>query len=133
MSSASAPALVSPDPFRLPDHVRPTRYNVRLQPALDDAMFSGEVSIELDVSEPTTSIVLNAIELEIEAVHVDGADVEWSLDESTERMTVALHEAIATPTATMFIRFRGILNSWSGEYRDHYRNDCHANVGHGSR
>ena len=80
MSSANAPSPVAPDPFRLPGHVRPTRYDVRLRPTLDDATFSGEVSIELDVSEPTTSIVLNAIELEIEAVRVDGVDVEWSLD-----------------------------------------------------
>ena len=121
MSSANAPSLVAPDPFRLPDHVRPTRYDVRLRPTLDDARFSGEVSIELDVSEPTTSIVLNAIELEIDAVRVEGVDAEWSLDESTERMTVELAEAITGSTTTMFVRFRGTLNDkLRGFYRSTY-------------
>ena len=124
MSSPSAPSQLSPDPFRLPDHVRPTRYDVRLQPSLADATFSGEVSIELNVEEPTTSIVLNAIELEIEAAQIDGVDVEWSLDESTERMTVTVNDPITAPTATLFVRFSGILNDkLRGFYRSTYIDD----------
>ena len=124
MSSPSAPAAVSPDPFRLPDQVRPTRYDVRLRPSLADAAFSGEVSIELTLDVPTTSIVLNAIELEIDVVQVDGIDTEWSLDESTERMTVTLDRELTAATATMFIRFRGILNDkLRGFYRSTYLDD----------
>ncbi|MDG2038936.1 MAG: M1 family metallopeptidase, partial [Ilumatobacter sp.] len=120
MSSANAPALVAPDPFRLPSHVRPTRYDVLLRPTLDDASFSGEVSIKLDVSEPTTSIVLNAVELGIDEVRVEGINATWSLDESTERMTVELDEAVAEST-TLFVRFRGTLNDkLRGFYRSTY-------------
>ncbi len=120
MSSANASALVAPDPFRLPSHVRPTRYDVLLRPTLDDASFSGEVSIKLDVSEPTTSIVLNAVELWIDEVRVEGINATWSLDESTERMTVELDEAVAEST-TLFVRFRGTLNDkLRGFYRSTY-------------
>ena len=108
----------------MPDRVRPTRYDVRLRPSLDDATFRGEVSIHLDLDGPTTSIMLNAIELEIDAVQVDGIDVEWSLDESTERMTVTLGDALTSETATMFVRFRGILNDkLRGFYRSTYLDD----------
>ena len=104
--------------------MRPTRYEVRLRPSLTDAAFTGEVTIDLEVADPTTTIVLNAIELGIETVQVDGMDVRWSLDEPTERMTVTLDHPITGPRATLFIRFDGILNDkLRGFYRSTYIDD----------
>ncbi len=124
MSSTVAPPPIPPDPFRLPDHVRPTRYDVSLRPSLADATFAGQVLVELDVTEPTTTIVLNAIELRIDAVRVDGVDAQWTLDESTERMTVTVGEPIAVGRATLFVEFAGILNDkLRGFYRSTYRDD----------
>ena len=39
------------DPFRLPRHARPTRYDVTLEPDLAAATFSGEVVIRITVDE----------------------------------------------------------------------------------
>ena len=60
------------DPYRLPRHVRPLRYEIRLEPNLDAATFAGRVVIEADVSESTRLIALNAKDLRIDTVFVDG-------------------------------------------------------------
>ncbi len=61
----------STNPYRLPRTVVPVRYEVTLEPDLAAGTFVGDVTIAVDVREPTTSIVLNAIELEIDAAWVD--------------------------------------------------------------
>jgi len=121
MPSSSASFPVSPDPFRLPSHIRPTRYDVRLRPSLSEATFTGQVTIDLDLAEETTSIVLNAIELGIAEVRVDGRDARWELDENTERMTVLLDQPLTGSSAALFVRFDGILNDkLRGFYRSTY-------------
>ncbi len=61
------------DPFRLPRTVIPSRYELTLRPDLDAATFSGSIHVALTVQEATDTVVLNAIELEIdEAVVVVG-------------------------------------------------------------
>ena len=63
---------VSTNPYRLPRTVAPHRYTLALQPDLAAASFTGSVIIDAEVVEATTSIVLNADELAIAAVHVNG-------------------------------------------------------------
>ena len=82
------------NPYRLPRHVVPRRYDVVLTPDLPAATFGGTVRIELDVQEPTDRLVLNAIELEIGEIDVtDGSgraltEQGSTLDEPTERLTI---------------------------------------------
>ena len=61
------------DPHRLPRHVVPSRYDVRLEPDLDTLTFEGEETIALTVVEPTSEIVLNAAELAIREAAVTDA------------------------------------------------------------
>src|SRR5262249_36378565 len=46
--------------YRLPTSVVPIRYDLRLEPDLVAASFTGEESITVTVSEPVTDVVLNA-------------------------------------------------------------------------
>jgi aminopeptidase N len=48
---------------QLPRNVRPSHYDVAVVPHADSLTFDGKVGIDLDVLEPTTSIVLNAIDM----------------------------------------------------------------------
>ena len=113
------------DPYRLPHHVRPTHYDVRIRPELDTATFSGRVTIILDVVEPTSTLVLNAIELGIDEVTVDGVAARWSTNEETERLEVVCAEPLATGAAELSIRFTGILNDkLRGFYRSTYIDDA---------
>lgn len=118
---APAASSTADDPYRLPSNVRPIRYDVRLRPSLDDASFTGSVSIEAEVSRPTDTFVLNAAELEIERCSVLGADASFALDDETERMTVTTSGPVAAGSATIEIHFAGVLNDkLRGFYRSTY-------------
>ncbi len=47
----------------LPDTARPSKYRIKLQPDLHDFTFKGEQSVDLQILKPTSTIVLNAVEL----------------------------------------------------------------------
>ena len=65
------------NPYRLAQAVWPTRYFIHLTPNLETATFDGEVTVELDVRESTSTISFNAIELELGEVTVtDGRSEE---------------------------------------------------------
>ncbi len=49
----------------LPETTRPSKYRITLQPDLSNFTFKGEQSVDLEVLEPTATIVLNSVELKI--------------------------------------------------------------------
>ena len=53
------------DPFRLPDTVVPTHYDLAIAPDLAASRFEGTAGITVTVREPVEEVVLNAAELEI--------------------------------------------------------------------
>src|SRR5262245_6677385 len=59
------------DPYRPPRHILPTRYDLRLEPDVASATFVGRASIAVTVIQPTTVIVLNALDLTIESAAVE--------------------------------------------------------------
>ena len=61
----SAPTDDDPTTYRLPYSVVPSRYRLTLVPDLAAGTFTGDVAIDVTVSEPVTDIVLNAAELTI--------------------------------------------------------------------
>ena len=116
--------LAELDPFRLPDGVRPTRYDLRLRPSLDDATFSGSVRIDLHVETPTEVVVLNADELVVTSCDVDGVSATWELDATTERLFVTPAATIAVGASVLTIEFDGVLNDkLRGFYRSTYLDD----------
>ncbi|GMF62557.1 unnamed protein product [[Candida] boidinii] len=49
----------------LPTNVKPTHYNVTLEPLFDSFTFNGEVKIELKVNETSDSIALHTVDIKI--------------------------------------------------------------------
>ncbi len=94
------------DPFRLPRNVLPHRYEVRLKPDLEKATFSGEVVIHCRAND-ASEIVMNAKQLEILDVKVNGLVTKWELHDPTERIILS---TAASGDTTISIRFNGILN-----------------------
>ena len=107
------------NPYRLPRAVVPHRYTLALEPNLAAATFVGHVIIDTTVNEAVEHIVLNAIEVEVSEVKVDGEPVPFALHEPTERLEIlTAHE---TGVATIEITFSGILNDkLRGWYRSTY-------------
>jgi puromycin-sensitive aminopeptidase len=99
--------------------VVPHRYSLALEPDLARASFTGHVIIDTNVNDPVSQIVLNAIELDIHAVKVDGVDTPFTLEEATERLIV--DHLAPVGTTSLEIWFTGTLNDkLRGWYRSTY-------------
>ena len=113
--------------YRLPTTVVPSRYDIRLEPDLEAATFSGEETIAITVKEPVTEILLNAAELAIQSVGVrtaEGTVVQGSaaLDEATERARLLFPSPIPPGEHRLILAFTGTLNDrLHGFYRSTYK------------
>ncbi len=113
--------------FRLPTTVRPLHYDLTLEVDLAGAAFVGAVAVRVDVAEPVSEVVLNADDLDIVEAWVetpDGPriDATVSTDTETERATLALQGELGVGTASVHLRFGGILNDkLVGFYRTTYK------------
>ena len=89
---------------------------------MDNASFTGTVSIEAEAVASANELVLNAIELEIHSVTVNGSAVDYTLNEELERLII---DTPVTPGAlTIDIAFTGILNDkLRGFYRSTFVDD----------
>ena len=115
------------DPYRLPRHVIPSRYDLRLEPDLTNASFSGRALIALLVTQPTSEIVLNAAELDVTSVALlgdqgDQREAKIELDEPLERCRLRLDRPIAPGAWQLTLAFAGKLNDkLRGFYRSTYK------------
>ena len=98
------------DPYRLPSDVVPSAYELVLEPDLGAATFVGEVTIIVEVVEPTAEVVLNAIDLQLDEASVGGHPAVVTLDADHGRATLRLDEALAVGPTSVHVRFRGTLN-----------------------
>ncbi len=100
---------------RLPTTVIPTHYTLKLTPDLKAATFSGEEAIDVNISQPTRSITLNAIEITFESVTIfpNGPQQTGtvSLDADKQQATFTFPKTVPAGNATINIRYTGILNN----------------------
>ena len=110
------------NPFRLPRTVLPSRYVVSLTPDLDAATFTGTVAIAAHATAAASEIVMNAIELDIASVSVNGVPATFSLHEESERLII--DAAVTQGPCDIAISFTGILNDkLRGFYRSTFTDD----------
>jgi len=113
------------DPYRLPRGAVPTHYDVELAPDLAAATFDGRVEVAVEVVEPVEELVLNAIELDIAEVRVDGSDVQWHLEPDTERLVVSPVGGLQPGTVSLVVSFTGTLNDkLRGFYRSTFKDEA---------
>jgi puromycin-sensitive aminopeptidase len=121
-------------PYRLPTTVRPRAYRLVLTPDLPAAAFTGDVEIDVVVEEPTSSITLNAAELEITFAELNDADPDGGyalsptaidLDDTEERATITFAQRLEPGPATLHLAFNGILNDkLHGFYRSTFTDEA---------
>ena len=127
MNQASSPGTL--DPYRLPRHVVPIRYDLRLEPDLTAASFAGKETITLTVHQPTSDIVLNAIELDITSAQIEGdsgptRQATIALDASLERCHLTFTTPLSPGSWRLTITFCGTLNDkLRGFYRSIYKDE----------
>ena len=89
----------SVDPYRLPRHILPNRYDLQLEPDLDRATFAGRETISLMVTQATSVILLNAVDLTISSALLEGAsstrlEATIELRDSTQRCQLTFPQSI---------------------------------------
>jgi len=114
-----------PDAARLTRSVLPTRYDLVIETDADAARFNGEVTIDLDVVEPTPTIVLHAKGLDVELVSltVNGAAAaaDLAIDAANERVSVKTAQELAPGPAVLRLRFAApVSDGLLGYYRSTY-------------
>lgn len=107
----------------LPTNVKPLRYDLTLEPDFTKFTFLGQLAIDLDVNEASTTITLNCLEIEIHEASVNDIAVSRIVyDEPQQTATFELAEALAPHSkASLSMKFTGILNDkMAGFYRSSY-------------
>ncbi|PYL68500.1 MAG: aminopeptidase [Verrucomicrobia bacterium] len=100
-------------PGKLPKEVVPTDYAVRIIPDIDKLNFSGTETVKLTVRSRVRKLVLNALELKIEAASIDGKELPGSAikaDIKNELLTLALPSELPTGEHALTLRFTGKIN-----------------------
>jgi len=109
--------------FRLSRTVTPVRYDLAIEVDLDAWQFRGSEEIEVLVAEPTTTVTVHALELEISAVRAllaDGARLvaDVSYNPVAETATLTFPRPLPTGFIRLYCDFRGaILARLRGFYR----------------
>jgi puromycin-sensitive aminopeptidase len=103
-----------PSRFRLPTDVRPTVYDLHLEPDLPAGRFRGEVRIDVRLERPRAAITLHAAELTIELATVRRGGTEMrarvSRSRDDETVTLKLPQPLPPGEATLALRYAGALN-----------------------
>jgi len=99
---------------RLPGTVVPEHYSLWFAPDLEKETFRGRASIDVVLTEPSTTITLNAAEIEFGEVTITSGGrtqtARVTLDPSKEMATLTVPQAIGEGRATIRTTYSGILN-----------------------
>lgn len=122
MSTTSAVAEAETLEYRLPRTVIPVRYQITLSPDLEKFKFDGEVTIEVEVKEPVTEVLLNALELEVHSAKAGNQEATIALLPENERLKLTFKDSLKPGKQSIFIKFTGALNDkLRGFYRSTYK------------
>lgn len=125
--SGSNQTAVEERSYRLPAAVKPSFYDLRIEPDLQAFTFKGEEKVQVEVTEPVNEIVLNSADIVItSAVLTDdaGTSMVGSIkhDEANERAHLVFDGIVGTGHWELDLSFTGILNDkLKGFYRSVYK------------
>ena len=103
---------VTPTSHRLPDGIRPSRYDLELRPDLVAGTFDGSVRITVQVDAPVEQIVLHALDLDLTGARLVDGDVPLDVEHvaSEEQIVLAAPGGFAAGEHVVALTFRGVLN-----------------------
>jgi puromycin-sensitive aminopeptidase len=95
---------------------------VTLEPDLAAATFIGTAEIDVVTDEDADELVLNAIDLGIVTITLDGVPADFDVDETHERVAVRPAGGVTPGSHRIHVAFTGVLNDrLRGFYRSTYR------------
>jgi aminopeptidase N len=115
-SFADEPFSFAATPGKLPKSVVPEEYLVHVVPDLKTYTFHGSEVIRINVIEPTSKIVLNALQIEVDTAELSGDGVAAQklsprIDNNSQTLEFALAAPLAMGPYTLRIDYRGVINT----------------------
>ena len=112
-------------PGRLPKNIVPLRYDVRIEPDIEQATFAGSQVVAFEVRQPAQEIVLHSTGLEISDAELLGqrpAALAPKVDAEDQTITFLLPEKLAPGRYKLSLKFTGKLGeSPRGLYISRYQ------------
>jgi aminopeptidase N len=100
---------------RLPDTTAPDSYQIAFNPNFDHDNFTGDETIEIRVLKPTSTVVLNALDIDFQDVTISKAGVAQNavvkVDRENQTASLAVTRQLSPGIATIHIRYTGVLNN----------------------
>src|SRR4051812_33075431 len=100
---------------RVPAVVTPSHYDLAFVVDLTRERFSGTETIKVQVNEPTSKVVLNAVDLELQQVTIgsgEGAQpATVTLDQTSQTATLTVPKPLAKGATEIHTKFTGVLNN----------------------
>jgi aminopeptidase N len=126
---AEAPYNFSATPGKLPKDVVPVQYAAHLIPNLADNTFLGSETVEVEVLGATSKIMLNVVNIDIDAASLSGKDIgELKLtpriDKQQQTLSFDLERPLAPGRYKLALKFHGLINREArGMFQMKYKTD----------
>jgi aminopeptidase N len=118
VAGAATAAESTPTPTQLPREVRPTHYDITIEPNAPALTFHGNVAIALEVVAPVESITLNAVDLKFASVRISDSqgkavsgEPKVTTDEAAQTATFALGKSIPAGKYTLALDYTGKIGT----------------------
>lgn len=99
--------------------IHPLRYAIHITPDLDQYLFKGQVTIDLEATAPAETIILNLLELAIWQCRLregeQWRDLAFAVDPARETLAIELPHAVSGPI-TLQIDYQGVINDKMGGF-----------------
>lgn len=110
---------------RLPTHISPIKYDLKLKPDLEAFTFEGREVIEIKISKPLKEITLHSKDIKIETAEIIYRGVnefaKINYNEKNETVTFIFKKNIPKGKVKLIVNFGGIINdSLRGFYKSTY-------------
>jgi aminopeptidase N len=109
---AAEPFAFATTPGLLPKTIVPLHYAVELKPDLAAESFTGQAVIDIEIREPTSEIVLNALELRLDTATVAGQTAQITQDVAAQTATLRLAQPLPVGPHTLRSAYAGRINSF---------------------
>jgi aminopeptidase N len=124
---AEAPYKFGATPGKLPKDVVPVQYAAHLIPNITDNTFLGAETVEIDVLAATSRIMLNVVNIDIDAASLAGKDIGElkltpQIDKEQQTLTFNLAQFVAPGRYKLALKFHGLINREArGMFRMDYK------------
>ncbi|WP_294291421.1 M1 family metallopeptidase [uncultured Sphingomonas sp.] len=108
LMTVSTPALAQ---GQLPKTVVPVSYDIRVEPDAQAMTFTGSETVNVRVTAPTKTIVLNAADLDVTLASVDGVQVKPVLNAEAQTLTLNLAKPLTAGNHRVAFVWSGKINT----------------------